>query len=98
MWANVAVEALQRGVVLELRYDGYSRWVEVHAIGYSKTGHGLMRCWQIGGGSVSNEPVGWKLMRLDAAGFPQLTEDRSAAPRSGYKRGDRDMARIVAQL
>ena len=59
MWVQVACEALRSGHVLELRYDGYSRSVEVHAVENS-----VMRVWQVIGGSVSNEPVGWKLLRL----------------------------------
>jgi hypothetical protein len=43
MWMSVAREALQRGRVLELRYDGYSRCVEVHAVGYTKDGAEIMR-------------------------------------------------------
>jgi hypothetical protein len=31
MWAQVACEALRSGHVIELRYDGYTRMVEVHA-------------------------------------------------------------------
>jgi hypothetical protein len=56
MSVHVACEALRSGHVFELRYDGYSRSVEVHAVGFTKEDNPIMRVWQIGGGNVSNEP------------------------------------------
>lgn len=98
MWAQVACDALQSGQVLELRYDGFSRSVEVHAVGVTKEGNGIMRVWQVSGGSASNEPVGWKLLRLDEASGAVVTDQKSLAPRSGYKRGDPAMTQITCQL
>ena len=98
MWAQQACDALRQGKVLELRYDGYTRSVEVHAVGTSTAGHDVMRCFQIRGGSVSGERVGWKLMRLDEANGAHITDERSQAPRTGYRHGDRDMVRITCQL
>jgi hypothetical protein len=57
-----------------------------------------MRIWQVRGGSVHHEPVGWKMLRLDETTGVALLNERSQAPRPGYKRGDRDMQRIVCQL
>lgn len=98
MWINQACDALHQGVVLELRYDGYARWVEVHAAGYTQDGNAVMRAWQVRGGSASGNNVGWKLMRLDEAIGAHLTNERSSAPRPGYRRNDSAMARIVCQL
>lgn len=98
MWSQTACEALRSGHVLQLRYDGYTRDVEVHAVGQTKEGNDVMRVWQVAGGSVSNEPVGWKLLRLDEATGAFLTKMKSQAPRYGYKRGDRVMERIACQI
>lgn len=98
MWIDTACEALRQKKVLELRYDGFSRCVEVHAVGYSKPGHPLMRAWQVSGGSSSGERTGWKLMRLDEAIGAHISEVPSRAPRRGYKRGDAAMGRIVCEI
>ena len=57
-----------------------------------------MRAWQVRGGSASGERVGWKLMRLDEANAAVISDERSEAPRSGYKHGDPAMDRIVCEL
>jgi hypothetical protein len=98
MFANEACEALKAGRCLELKYDGYTRVVEVHAVGTSTAGNPVMRVWQVRGGSVHNEPVGWKLMRLDEASSVEILAEKSAAPRPGYKSGDKGMSRIQCQL
>lgn len=95
---NVALAALHAGVRLELRYDGFSRVVEVHAIGTSTAGNDCMRVYQVRGGSVSGEPVGWKMMVFDKSFSLHLTEEVSQAPRQGYAKNDRGMSHIVAQL
>ena len=82
MWAETACEALRAGKVLEVRYHGFLRRVEVHAVGVTKEGHPIMRCWQIGdGGDDSGE---WKIMRLDEAAGAVISDRPSLAPREGY--------------
>ena len=85
---TIPCDALNAGRCLELRYDGYSRVVEVHAVGLSSEGNWLMRVWQVRGGSVTGERIGWKLMRLDEGFSAQILNEKSMAPRPGYKRGD----------
>ena len=95
---QTACEALQKGVRLHVQYDGFFRIVEVHAVGVSTANHDIMRVWQVSGGSVHNEPVGWKILRLDEATGGTFTNDPSAAPRPGYKRGDKAMRHIYCQI
>lgn len=91
---DLPVTAGQAGVALALHYNGFDRIVEVHAVGVSRAGNRLMRVWQVTGGSRSGINVGWKLMSINEASDLALTEQRSQAPRDGYRRGDRAMARI----
>lgn len=95
---NTALEAMKLGVCLELQYDGYSRLVEVHAVGLSPKENICMRVYQVGGGSVSNEPIGWKMMAIEKAFTMHLSEVPSTAPRDGYRPGDRGMIEIYGEL
>jgi len=83
---------------LNLQYDGYSRLVEVHAVGKTTKGNVAMRVFQVGGGSVSGETFGWKLMTIDKSYSLHITTTPSEAPRPGYVRGDRGMADIYGEL
>jgi hypothetical protein len=95
---HTAVEALKAKRRLEIRYDGYTRVVEVHACGYTDKRNAVMRVWQVRGGSVSGERSGWKLLRLDETRGLQILDEPSEAPRAGYRKGDRDMVQILAQV
>lgn len=98
MVTGIACEALGAGKRLELRYDGYSRVVEVHAVGVTKDGNGIMRVWQVRGGSNSGERQGWKLFRLDETFSSHVIDEESEAPRRGYARGDKAMWIIHCQV
>ena len=97
MRVELACQALRERKCLELRYDGWSRTVEVHAVGYTKENNPVMRVWQTLGGSNSGEK-GWKLLRLDEVISGHICPDHSGAPRVGYKRNDRAMQRIACQI
>lgn len=98
MSTHTACAALRSGHVLQLRYDGYTRDVEVHAVGFTKDDNAVMRVWQVAGGSGSDEPVGWKLLALDEAAEAVVTAERSMAPRAGYNPADPIMKVITCQL
>jgi hypothetical protein len=98
MSTHTACAALRSGHVLQLHYDGYTRDVEVHAVGFTNDDNPIMRVWQVAGGSGSNEPVGWKLLRLDETTGAVVTTERSMAPRDGYSPADPIMKVITCQL
>lgn len=98
MWWHVACEALTAGKRLGITYDGLTRVVEVHAVGQTAKGEPIMRAWQVRGGSRSGNPEPWRIFRLDRTWQYAVLDERSEAPRSGYKRGDRAIAVIRCQI
>ena len=98
MLHTIACTALQKKKCLELRYDGFTRVVEAHAVGVKKDGTEAMRVWQIRGGSVSGERTGFKLLDLDETFSAHMTDEQSHAPRFGYKHGDKALNPIYCQL
>lgn len=95
---QIICEAIRNHGCLELIYDGYRRVVEPHAYGVSKDGHELLRAYQVAGGSVSHEPVGWKLLRVDEALGIQRNGETFSGSRPSYRRGDKAMEHIYCQL
>jgi len=98
MSPETAWDALHAGKRLLIAYHGFSRMVEVHAVGYTEEDHAVMLVWQVEGGSLSNKPVGWKLLRLDEVRRLGLTEEPSAAPRPGYNGGGKAMLKTLCRL
>lgn len=98
MHRDIACQALRSGKCLELRYDTFSRVVEVHTVGVTTAGNEAMSVWQVRGGSDSNERVGWKTMLLNEALTAHVIDEESKAPRTGYKRGAKPFRRIICQL
>ena len=98
MLIQTACEALRSKRCLVLRYDGFTRLVEVHSVGTTREHHAVARVWQVSGGSVSHEPVGWKMLRLDEATGGHLSEQPSHAPRPGYRRNDKQIMSIRCQV
>ena len=94
MLVQTACEALRSGHVLELHYDGTSRQVEVHAVGFTANDDPVAHVWELGAEGVA----GWKMLPLKEASGAQITHRKSLAPRPGYEPGDRDMKVITCQL
>jgi hypothetical protein len=84
--------------LVRLNYEGYQRTVEPHAVGDSSKGAKLLLAWQIAGGSVHNEPVGWKMLSLDETRGIQVLAETFPGPRPDYRRGNKAMKRIDCQL
>lgn len=95
---NLLVNAIRNKEILELRYHGYSRIVEPHAYGVDKHGNEKLRCYQIAGGSVSNDPVDWKILKVAEIHSIHTTGRQFSSARPDYKRNDKAMQRIYAQL
>jgi predicted DNA-binding transcriptional regulator YafY len=98
MNASIVCDAIKSKLQVQIVYAGKNRTVEPHAVGYSREGNPLMRAWQVSGGSSGNESTGWKLFRLDEINVFQTTAEPSKAPRTGYKKGDPALSRILCEV
>lgn len=98
MFFVTACEALHQGKRLVLQYDGFTRIVEVHAVGVTRDGLYIMRVWQVGGSSSSGHQSGWKILRLSRVLQVMISKESSDAPRSGYRRNDKILDTICCQI
>ncbi|MFO7276182.1 MAG: hypothetical protein DIU56_004015 [Pseudomonadota bacterium] len=94
----VLCDAIERRIVIELRYHAYSRLVEPYVYGVSRHGDELLRCYQIAGGSVSGERRGWKLLKVaEIVSFHQT--ETSFEPRvRQYNPEDKAMREIYCRI
>lgn len=96
---NIIVAAIRNRHVLTFDYGGIQRTAEPHAIGVSKLGNDVMRCYQTDGGNI---PRGQEWLLCELGKIKKLADTGTsfAGARPGYKKGDKDMLRayIYAEL
>lgn len=91
------IDAIMNKRVLSFQYDGHHRVVEPHTVGVSTAGNPVLRCYQTAGTHVRWDHD-WNLCTLDKIINLKETGETFAAPRPGYKKGDRGMSVIHAEL
>ena len=91
--------AIEGRRVARLDYNGGTRTVEPFAHGVTEAGNEVLRAFQTGGHSVSGQPVGWKLFRVDAVENLAVTEARFAGDaRPDYNPADPVLATVHCRV
>lgn len=62
---NDLCRAVRRGLLIPLTNGGHERTVEPYIHGSTSSGREVLLCFQVEGGSVSNDPSPWRLLLLD---------------------------------
>jgi predicted DNA-binding transcriptional regulator YafY len=95
----ILIAAIEGRRLVSIWYDPGVRVVEPHALGYGSDGQMLLRAFQVAGASGSDQPVHWKLFRLDRIKDAKLNSRVFRKPRPDYQRNDAAMTRgIIAQI
>lgn len=96
---EIITDAIRKRWVIRLRYPPGERLVEPHAFGISAENNLLLRAYQIEGASESDEPVNWKLFRVDRIEQLEITKISFDASRPDYNPNDSATKRgIIARL
>lgn len=75
-------------------YDGGERTVEPHCYGISTAGKEVLRGYQTGGFSHSNEQMGWRLFDVEKMGATAQTGETFKENRPDYNPQDKQMTDI----
>lgn len=94
---EILTRAIQLREVLAFTYSGLARIVEPHAVGVSRAGNPVLRCYQVQGGHVTPGHE-WDLCEISRISNLGTTGELFAGQRPGYRRGDRHMVTIFAEL
>ena len=94
---TIIEQAIGNMQCLQVFYGGGYRIIEPYCLGINTNGYLALRCWQRGGVSSSGKPTGWKIMLVNMMGsIEPLATTFSQHPE--YRRGDKAMATIIAQV
>lgn len=91
------IAAIQGRHVIEFTYSGIAREALPCAVGVSRAGNEVLRCYQVRGGHVEHGHD-WDLCELTQIRNLVVTNNTFEAAPPGYRRGDRGMTRIFAEL
>ncbi|WP_394675340.1 hypothetical protein [uncultured Chryseobacterium sp.] len=90
------IKAIENQNVIEFYYENKLRVVEPHCYGVTTAGNEGLRAYQIDGYSSSGR-MGWKMYDLGKANDIDVTEDVFDV-RKDYKKGDKGMSEIYAEI
>jgi len=94
---KLIINAIKNRQILSFSYGGYAKVVEPHAVGISGTGKVILRCYQTQGGHVTSGHD-WDLCETSKISNLALTGKNFVNVRPGYKKGNKGMSRIYAEL
>ncbi|GGA39867.1 hypothetical protein [Dyella nitratireducens] len=94
---NEIIAAIQGRRLITFTYDGIVREAQPCAVGISRAGNEVMRCYQVRGGHVTPGHE-WDFCELSKIRSLVITEDIFHNDPPGYRRGDRGMTKIFAEL
>lgn len=91
------ISAINDRRTLALTYKTARRVVEPYAVGKTAEGKAILRCYQIQG-EHTERGHDWDLLTVSKITGLVVNDQVFAPTRSGYKRGDKAMATIFAQI
>lgn len=92
------IDAIKNRTTLAFDYDGKQRIIEPHAYGHStKDGSEVVRGYQVAGEASSPLPR-WGLFTVAKMEGLTPSLSPSEAPAPGYRMGDKQMSKIIAQV
>jgi hypothetical protein len=94
---NVLTGAIRHRKYISFTYSGIAREVQPVALGVSRTGKDVLRCYQTAGGHVTLGHE-WDLCDLAKINGLKVLEKNFESDPPGYRRGDKNMNHIYAEL
>jgi len=91
------IKAIQNREILSFSYSGILRVVQPAAVGVSRAGNDALRCYQIQGGHITPGHE-WDFCEVSKISGLRATGEYFEGEPPGYKRGDKHMITIYAEL
>lgn len=94
---HIIEEAIRNRRYLTFTYKGIARQVQPVAVGVSRAGNEILRCFQTKG-AHNTDGHDWDLCTLSKISGLSVTGEKFETPPPDYKRGDKGMVKIYAEL
>lgn len=91
------IAAIKNRELIAFTYSGIARVVQPAAVGISRAGKNVLRCYQTQGGHVT-AGHDWELCEIALMTNLRTTGQTFADSPPGYKRGDKGLTTIYAEL
>lgn len=94
---DTLIQAINQRNYISFSYSGLDREAQPAAVGVSRAGNPVLRCYQTAGDHVTPGHE-WDLCELSKMGNLEILDKTFSSDPPGYKKGDRHMTHIYAEL